>query len=568
MPFGNPTTSLPDMDGQVSSGQIADGAITTPKIGAGAVTAPALGVGAVTANALGVGAVTAPALGTGAVGYQALAVGTGNLVPDPSFEGAYALANVAGSASWSIDTTTGSSSPKSLKVDASAFRNRVYATIPVSPGDRLYIACDYKVDAAWVGSLCKVYLDYRDGAGTMLSLNGTQDVPVPGAAFKRISAQVTAPTNAVTARITVETNGSTAGFMWFDNLEVRTVVTAGVIAAGVIQAGMIAAGAVNTAALAAGAVTTPILAAGSVTATQLSATAVDGRTITGNTITGATINGTTYNGTSYIQNQAGTFFYNGTPAGGNLIAALAAVAGTDGFGNTYPAGFTVMDAGQTTFVNQIAGSTMYGQGAASTSTVAGAGYVRSVGSADALRMVTPLYLPASNSPGRAQLSASTSTTRARLAVLDDSTVTAADITASGALIKSDPSGTPYIWQAWTPAPNWANGDGAGAFQPIQYRLDGQDNLIIYGAIHTTAALASGTRQINASALPAAYQLKPGTTVAGRVPGGEHTTSAGVWVAQALVTLTTAGNVTITTPAALASGDTLYLYATIPLGNVA
>jgi hypothetical protein len=47
-----------------------------------------------------------------------------------------------------------------------------------------------------------------------------------------------------------------------------------------------------------------------------------------------TIRGT-FNGNNFILNASGFFIYSGTPAAGNLIASIAAVAGTDSFGNTY-----------------------------------------------------------------------------------------------------------------------------------------------------------------------------------------------------------------------------------------
>ena len=42
---------------------------------------------------------------------------------------------------------------------------------------------------------------------------------------------------------------------------------------------------------------------------------------------------------------AGLFFYDGTPAAGNLILAISPAAGTDGFGNTYTKGVTCSDPG-------------------------------------------------------------------------------------------------------------------------------------------------------------------------------------------------------------------------------
>jgi hypothetical protein len=55
-------------------------------------------------------------------------------------------------------------------------------------------------------------------------------------------------------------------------------------------------------------------------------------------------------GPDYIFNSAGLFIYSGTPAAGNLIASVAAVAGTDGFGNAYKSGFGTYGGGS--FIQQ------------------------------------------------------------------------------------------------------------------------------------------------------------------------------------------------------------------------
>jgi hypothetical protein len=57
-----------------------------------------------------------------------------------------------------------------------------------------------------------------------------------------------------------------------------------------------------------------------------------------------TIRGT-FDGTDYVINSGGAFFYNGTPAAGNLITSIAAMAGTDAFGNAYPQGLKVYGTG-------------------------------------------------------------------------------------------------------------------------------------------------------------------------------------------------------------------------------
>jgi hypothetical protein len=76
-------------------------------------------------------------------------------------------------------------------------------------------------------------------------------------------------------------------------------------------------------------------------------------------VTAGVISGGTFEGTDFIINSAGAFFYTGTPAAGNLFLSIAAVAGTDGFGNAYKApGMTVYGAsGQAVFVGLIGGTT-------------------------------------------------------------------------------------------------------------------------------------------------------------------------------------------------------------------
>lgn len=54
---------------------------------------------------------------------------------------------------------------------------------------------------------------------------------------------------------------------------------------------------------------------------------------------GLVLSGGTITGPDYIINTAGIFIYSGTPASGNLIGSWAGAAGTDAFGNAYPAGF-------------------------------------------------------------------------------------------------------------------------------------------------------------------------------------------------------------------------------------
>jgi len=69
-----------------------------------------------------------------------------------------------------------------------------------------------------------------------------------------------------------------------------------------------------------------------------------------NVVATGTITATAFIGTDFVINSSGEFFYNGTPAAGNLILAIAPVGGSDAFGNAYGAGFT---AGATGSAKQI-----------------------------------------------------------------------------------------------------------------------------------------------------------------------------------------------------------------------
>lgn len=110
---------------------------------------------------------------------------------------------------------------------------------------------------------------------------------------------------------------------------------------------------IGTAAIAPGSITAPLIAANTITAAQIAAhTITTTELITGmiyagivdaTTVTAATFVGSTFRGTNFIINNAGTFFYSGTPAAGNLIMSIAPANGTDAFGNTFQQGFTCAD---------------------------------------------------------------------------------------------------------------------------------------------------------------------------------------------------------------------------------
>jgi hypothetical protein len=75
-----------------------------------------------------------------------------------------------------------------------------------------------------------------------------------------------------------------------------------------------------------------------VSITSASADPYGNAVVPGLDVTQGTISGTTISGPDYVINSAGLFVYEGTPAAGNLIASLAATAGTDSHGNGYTGG--------------------------------------------------------------------------------------------------------------------------------------------------------------------------------------------------------------------------------------
>jgi hypothetical protein len=60
-----------------------------------------------------------------------------------------------------------------------------------------------------------------------------------------------------------------------------------------------------------------------------------------NIVASGTITATSFIGTDFVINSSGEFFYNGTPALGNLFASIAPQAGTDAHGNVYGQGINI-----------------------------------------------------------------------------------------------------------------------------------------------------------------------------------------------------------------------------------
>ncbi|ELP68561.1 hypothetical protein PV735_47550 [Streptomyces turgidiscabies] len=284
----------------------------TGPVGPAAVVADEVLDGIVDELALAEAAVTRNKIAVGAVDADRMAIGTGNLLPDASFEGPYTDSLIEENDDWSTDGP-GNASVRCLRVNAAApqqtTRSLLVMTLPALPGERFFLAVDYKTSADWTGSAAKFYLRWLDGTGATLGFGVIQTPSTPATGWTRISGQVRAPANTVNATVWLETYQSSAGQVYFDNAEIRTVVIAGVILAGSIGTPELAADSivaekvvaqtltgreikfasitgdhleVNSARLA-------LLTAGVINASMLDADAINGKTIKGAVITGGVL---------------------------------------------------------------------------------------------------------------------------------------------------------------------------------------------------------------------------------------------------------------------------------------
>ncbi|MEV7512089.1 hypothetical protein AB0O57_29445 [Streptomyces sp. NPDC091201] len=215
----------------VTAGKIAANAVTAREIKALSVTAAHLAANSVTASAIQAGIIDATHIKAGAITADKIGVGTtGNLIPDPSFEGAITAVRVqAAGADWSI-VTSGRDSPKALQVSAAsatpATRLLTLTTVPVLPGEAYYLSFDYLASADWAGDSIRFFAAWEDAAGAALSWGIVLvDTPTRGA-WTRAAGQYQVPAGAVRARFVVETYQSTAGTVAFDNVEARPVIGA------------------------------------------------------------------------------------------------------------------------------------------------------------------------------------------------------------------------------------------------------------------------------------------------------------------------------------------------------
>ncbi|MGX1268109.1 hypothetical protein [Streptomyces phaeoluteigriseus] len=223
----------------VTSEKIASLAITTEKLAALAVTADQLAANSVTATKIVAGVIDATHIKAGAISADRLALGTdGNLIADPSFEGAVSDQRVTGNTWWSI-ATPGNGTPRALQVDAAnatvATRSMTLATLPAVPGQKLWLSVDYLASADWNGVRVGLYGQWLDAAGNVLGSSAvtTGDGLAVKGTWTTLSGvpDVAAPTGTVQLRVVCSTDDSNAGTVRYDNASCRIVLASGVAGA-------------------------------------------------------------------------------------------------------------------------------------------------------------------------------------------------------------------------------------------------------------------------------------------------------------------------------------------------
>lgn len=280
------------------------------------VVAEAVLDGIVGELALADAAVSRAKIAVGAVDADRLAIGTGNLLPDGGFEGAYSEKLIADSPDWQL-TGPGNNSARCLTAIVSAdlptTRGQQLAVLPASPGDRFFLAMDYQTSADWSGVAARLSLRWCDTSGATLGVDAVERTAAAGTAWTRMSGQAQAPANTVRAEVWTEAVQASQGSVSFDNGEVRTVVTAGMVLAGSIGTTELAADSITGEKVVAQSITgrevkfrtltgdhmdvnsvrVALLTAGVITADMIKADALNGKTVTGIKVIGAEINGAT-----------------------------------------------------------------------------------------------------------------------------------------------------------------------------------------------------------------------------------------------------------------------------------
>lgn len=282
-----------------------------------------------------------------------------------------------------------------------------------------------------------------------------------------------------------------------------------------------------------------------------------------------TVTASTFQGSNFTINSAGAFFYSATPALGNLIGSIAPAAGTDIYGNKYVAGVGVYDNPNSLFAELFAGQLRVGQIVAGVPDTGNAGTMVATfsGLPGAQTIITSPQTATLTGPARMALDAGVfgatigAANAPHFDIYSDSSGTACNLHVAGATVAIDRTSgallSPVTWQTPVLGTGWATGPTTGALKLIQYRIDAEDNLVVLGTVHATSATPAATL----FTLPAGY-----------LPAKNHrivcVSNAGGTASVRWVEIDATGVVGIAGPAITAASTDVYIYATVPLGNIA
>ncbi|MEV8530076.1 hypothetical protein AB0451_39390 [Streptomyces sp. NPDC052000] len=273
---------------------------------------------------------------------------------------------------------------------------------------------------------------------------------------------------------------------------------------------------------------------------------------------------------SGVISQSIVLVYNGTPAAGNLIASIASAAGSDSFGNKYEQGIiTYKPAGLNlgVYAALTQGTVQLGNLSnsvgpdfsnsaeidAQVSNVVGSSFVRLLSPHnDSVGDVVPAPLWLTVG----QSGATTGALNAPYAMISsDTQLSPVDCLISGTVIKDIGFDTRATWQTPTAASGWTVGN-------LKYRFDALDNVVWTGYIAQNTGASGAGGAVSTVAVPAAY--RPATAYA--VPCA-WTSSSVVCKGAGTMVFNTNGTISVLWPNTTANNDRFQISASIPLGHL-
>ncbi|MFD5878495.1 hypothetical protein [Streptomyces yangpuensis] len=212
----------------IGTTELAANSVVASKVVAKTLTAREVKAQSLTGAEMATNFLLARHVAAGTLTATHLAVGVdGNLVADPSFEGALTQGRLA--TGWTT-VSPANDSPTALRVDCTAAaptsKNLTLGSFPALPGQRVWLSVDYQLSSDWVGSKVGMHVRWENATGGLLGYSSISTVgATAGSGWKTVSgvAAAAAPAQAVTGLIRVLADDGTAGSVLFDNASCRIV---------------------------------------------------------------------------------------------------------------------------------------------------------------------------------------------------------------------------------------------------------------------------------------------------------------------------------------------------------